>query len=138
MSMSSTDRVYISTADFNAPYDGAHYLQGVGAVQFNAKEGIFGPGGHGGGIFQTTVSGVGAAPSEMQSWPKGRSYWSTANFRAPYDQGYFQDNDLMGLGSMQDVQVVLRQVPTWAYALAGVAAAYLAWKAHKKGKRGAK
>ena len=28
--------------------------------QFNAKQGIFGPGGHGGGIFQTTVSGLGS------------------------------------------------------------------------------
>lgn len=26
---------------------------------FNTKQGVFGPGGHGGGIFQTTVSGLG-------------------------------------------------------------------------------
>jgi hypothetical protein len=131
MSMSSTDRLYISTADFNAPYDGAHFLQGVGAVAYDPKGGVFGPGGHGGGIFQTTVSGLGA-------WPKGRSYWSTANFRAPYDQGYFQDNNLMGLGSMEDVKVVLRQVPTWAYLVAGGAASFVAWKAYQKGKKGKK
>jgi len=29
-------------------------------MQFNAKNGVFGPGGHGGGIFQTTVSGLGS------------------------------------------------------------------------------
>jgi hypothetical protein len=27
-----------------------------------------------------------------------RSYWETGWFRAPYHQGYFQDNTLMGLG----------------------------------------
>lgn len=29
-------------------------------LQFNTQQGIFGPGGHGGGIFQTTVQGLGA------------------------------------------------------------------------------
>lgn len=163
MSMSSTDRLYISTADFNAPYDGAQYLQGLGALAYDTKQGNFGPGGHGGGIFQTTVSGVGhvapgpmstqgragrgvsvfgpvnipAAPgvSGLGKWPTGRSYWSTANFRAPYDEGYFQDNDLMGLGSIEDVKVVLRQIPTWAYLLAGAGASYAAWKGYKKGKK---
>lgn len=32
-------------------------VNGLGS--FNTKQGIFGPGGHGGGIFQTTVSGLG-------------------------------------------------------------------------------
>lgn len=32
----------------------------AGLGSFNTKQGIFGPGGHGGGIFQTTVSGLGA------------------------------------------------------------------------------
>lgn len=124
MSMSSVDRVYISTADFNAPYDGAHFLSGLGGPAYNVKEGIFGPGGHGGGIFQTTVQGLGA-------WPKGRSYWSTANFRAPYNQGYFQDNNLMGI---EDMKIVLRQVPTWAYAGVGALAMIIAYKKYKKAK----
>lgn len=120
-------RQYISTAHFNAPFEGAHYLSGLGT--YNTKQGIFGPGGHGGGIFQTTVDGLGAAPS----WPKGRSYWSTAHFRAPYDHfGYFQDNNLMGLGN--SASVVLRQVPTWAYAVAGIALLYGASKAFKRGR----
>lgn len=118
-----TKRLYISTADFNAPYDGAHYLSGLGSSGFNVKQGVFGPGGHGGGIFQTTVSGLGA-------WPKGRSYWSTANFRAPYNAGYFQDNNLKGL----DLSVALRQVPTWAYAGVGAAALFFAWKKFNKAK----
>jgi hypothetical protein len=40
--------------------------------------------------------------SGLGEWPQGRSYWSTANFRAPYDHGYFQDNNLMGLGSVKE------------------------------------
>jgi hypothetical protein len=96
-----TNRQYISTADFNAPFDGAHYLSGLGA------------------------------------WPTGRSYWSTANFRAPYDHGYFQDNNLMGLGSVkEDMQVVLRQIPTWAYAVGGLGLTYLAYKGYNRKKKG--
>jgi hypothetical protein len=88
---------YVSVADFNAPFDGAHYLQGLG----NAHA------------------------------PAGRSYWSTANFRAPYDHGYFQDNTLMGLGSVkEDIFVVLRQVPTWAYIVGGLGFSYLAYKSY--------
>jgi hypothetical protein len=34
-------------------------ISGLGAPVYNTKEGIFGPGGHGGGIFQTTISGLG-------------------------------------------------------------------------------
>lgn len=90
-----TKRHYISVADFNAPFDGAHYLQGLG------------------------------------DWPKGRSYWSTANFRAPYANGYFQDNNLMGLGSFkEDISVVFRQVPTWAYIVGGLGLSYLAYKGY--------
>lgn len=151
-------RQYISTAHFNAPFEGAHYLSGLGSALFNTKQGVFGPGGHGGGIFQTTVDGLGndamstggragegmsafgpvaippapgVAGLGAASFPKGRSYWSTAHFRAPYDHfGYFQDNNLMGLGN--SASVVLRQIPTWAYAVGGIALLYGAHKAYKK------
>ena len=97
-------RQYISVADFNAPYDGAQYLQGLGA-----------------------------APSP---WPKGRSYWSVANFRAPYDEGYFQDNNLMGLGGIkEDLTVLLRQIPTWAFAVGGVGLSYVAYKRYNRKKK---
>lgn len=100
-----TKRFYISTADFNAPFDGAHYLQGLGTHEVKP-------------------------PSP---WPKGRSYWSIANFRAPYDQGYFQDNTLMGLGTYkEDVTVVLRQIPTWAFIAGGLGLYYLAYKSYYK------
>lgn len=96
-------RQYISTAHFNAPFEGAYYLSGLG----NA------------------------------AWPTGRAYYSTAHFRSPYDQGYFQDNNLMGLGAFkEDVAVVLRQVPTWAYVLGGVGLSYLAYKGYTKKKQG--
>jgi hypothetical protein len=39
-------------------------------------------------------AGLGDAPA----WPKGRTYWDTANFMATQDDGYFQDNSLFGLG----------------------------------------
>ncbi len=119
------NRKYISVADFNAPFDGAHFLQGLGSVGYNTKQGIFGPGGHGGGIFQTTVSGLG-------NWPNGRSYWSTAQFRSPYANGYFQDNTLLGI---EEMNVPLRQIPTWMYALAGFSLLLLARKAYKKGQK---
>lgn len=67
------------------------------------------------------LSGLGAA-----QFPVGRSYLSTAHFRSPYDQGYYQDNDLMGFAT--DARVVLRQVPTWAYAVLGLGLTYLAYK----------
>lgn len=40
-------------------------------------------------------AGLGDAPT----WPKGRTYWDTANFMATQDDGYFQDNSLFGLGT---------------------------------------
>lgn len=86
-------RLYISVADQFAPFDGAHFLSGLGA------------------------------------WPTGRSYWSTAHFRSPYDQGYYQDNNLSGFS--EDVQVVLRQVPTAVYALGGLGLLYLGYKAYQ-------
>lgn len=33
-------------------------------------------------------------------WPRGRSYEDVSNFRAAYDDGYFQDNTLFGLGDL--------------------------------------
>lgn len=40
------------------------------------------------------------SPLPAGVWPKGRTYWSTAHFRAPYDEfGYLQDNTLQGLGA---------------------------------------
>lgn len=120
-------RQYISTAHFNAPFEGAQFIHGLG--RYNTKQGVFGPGGHGGGIFQTTVSGLGAAPS----FPKGRSYLSTAHFRAPYDSfGYFQDNNLMGIDS---TKVVLRQIPTWVYAVGGGLLLLGAYKSFNKAKK---
>lgn len=88
---------YVSIADFNAPFNGAQYLHGLGA------------------------------------WPPGRSYWSTANFRAPYANGYFQNNTLTGLGASvkEDFFVVLRQVPTWMYVAGGLGFSYLAYKGYQ-------
>lgn len=98
----NTNRLYISVADQYAPFDGAHYLQGLG------------------------------------SWPTGRSYWSTADFRAPYQNGYFQDNTLLGLGSIkEDLTVVMRQIPTWAFLLGGAGLSYLAYKKYTKKKTAA-
>jgi len=64
-------RIYASVAHAYAPFDEAT-LQGLGAVE----------------------------PGWFRRWPAGRSYQSVANFRAPYDDGYFQDNTLMGLSGV--------------------------------------
>jgi len=46
------------------------------------------------------LQGLGATQPAPGKWPVGRSYWSTAHFRAPYDEfAYFQDNTLEGLGA---------------------------------------
>lgn len=113
-------RQYISTAHFNAPFEGAHYLSGLGQ----------------------TSRCPGAAPGSnlrsLGAWPAGRSYWTTANFRAPYDHGYFQDNTLFGLGSIkEDVTVVFRQIPTWAFLLGGAGLSYLAYKGYTRKKKAA-
>jgi len=76
------------------------------------------------------IQGLG---SPAPGWPAGRSYWTTANFRAPYDKGYFQDNTLMG--AKEDVSVALRQIPTWGYLLAGGVLSFVAYKAYKKPKK---
>jgi hypothetical protein len=65
-------RIYASVAHAYAPFDEAT-LQGLGATN---------------------------EPGWFRQWPVGRSYQSVANFRAPYDDGYFQDGSMMGLGAM--------------------------------------
>lgn len=96
-----TKRLYVSTAHFNAPFEGAYYLSGLGAAEPPAP------------------------------WPTGRSYWGIQHFRAPYRTGYFQDNNLMGLGG--DAQTVLRQIPTWAYVGLGAILVGIAYKKYKQG-----
>ena len=46
--------------DFHDYYTGNPAMNGLGALQFNSRKGVFGPGGHGGGIFQTAQTmGIG-------------------------------------------------------------------------------
>jgi len=96
-----TNRKYVSIAHNFAPFEGAYYLSGLGDA------------------------------GASNAWPKGRSYWGIQHFRAPYRAGYFQDNNLMGLGGTGDVFTVLRQIPTWAYAGAGAVLLGLAYKKYK-------
>lgn len=61
-------RVYVDPSDFRAPFDSPNL----------------------------TLTGLGEAL--VKNWKPGRSYYNISNFRAPYDQHYFQDNSLFGLG----------------------------------------
>lgn len=65
-------RVYVDPSDFRAPFDSPNL----------------------------TLTGLGRALGEalVGKWKPGRSYMNISNFRAPYDQYYFQDNSLFGLG----------------------------------------
>lgn len=105
------------------------------------------------------VSGLGGPSYSVDGWPKGRRYYSTANFRAPYDTGYFGDGSL---GSMPGAEIVARapiafknyvdqgipmptlgrdlaaasaQIPQWVWlasAAAAAAGSYYTYKAFKK------
>jgi hypothetical protein len=61
-------RVYVDPSDFRAPFDAPGLM----------------------------LSGLGE--SLVQNWKPGRQYLNISNFRAPYDNGYFQNNQLFGLG----------------------------------------
>jgi hypothetical protein len=94
-------RLYVSVADFRAPFDPVPF-QGLGQDPYGD------PRWH--------------HPAEPRRWPRGRTYWETAYFRAPYRKGYYQDNSLFGLGaeasgavSIQALQAALgaAQTGTW-------------------------
>lgn len=36
-------------------------------------------------------------------WPDARAYYDTSQVRSPYRGGFFQDNQLMGLGTVNSV-----------------------------------
>lgn len=71
-------RLYVSTADFRAPFDPVPF-QGLGQDPYGDPRWHY--------------------PAQPRRWPRGRSYWETAYFRAPYRKGYYQDNSLFGLGA---------------------------------------
>lgn len=86
-------RTYVDTSDFRSPLDAA------------------------------TLQGLGVYGSEILHFPKtGRSYYSIAHYRAPYAESYFQDNDLFGVPS-------LNELPPWACVAAGLVAGYFVAKA---------
>jgi hypothetical protein len=75
-------RLYVDPANSYA-YLNAAVLQGLGSANENAR---------------TLIPNT--------KWPRGRSYYDVATFRAPYKTGYYQDGSLLGLGG------VLGAVPT--------------------------
>ena len=77
-------RAYISIEDFRAPFDPVPF-QGLGQDPYGD------PRWH--------------RPAPPRRWPRGRSYWEIAYFRAPYRKGYYQDNSLFGLGADAVVSV---------------------------------
>jgi hypothetical protein len=87
-----------------------------------------------------------------------RDYLSIANFRAGYDEGYFQDNSLFGLGATnvalappafrrfvdagapmptwrRDLGAATSQIPRWAWALLAAGALGLAYRGFKTAKK---
>lgn len=79
-------RVYADTSDFRAPFDSPNLsLSGS-------------PDGLGGDPRYAPAPGYPKGQVVTQ-WPRGRRYYDTSNFRAPYDDGYYQDNTLFGLGA---------------------------------------
>jgi hypothetical protein len=100
-------RAYISIEDFRAPFDPIPF-QGLGQDPYGD------PRWH--------------VPAPPRRWPRGRSYWETALFRAPYRKGYYQDNSLFGLGataatvSIQDIQKAVGAAQTGQWDAATAAA----------------
>ncbi len=112
--------------------------------------------------FRAPFDSVPFAGLGQVSWPPGRSYWNTSDFRAPYDKSALVNASLLGLGAppvvpaadllpdrfrryvltgepMTNVvgtaQSATNQVPRWAWALLALGAstlAYRAWKEHKR------
>lgn len=100
--------------------------------------------------------GLGATAVE---WPKGRAYFDVSNFRAPYDQGFYQRNALFGLGAVpssealppdfarflatgapmpawkRDLGSAANQVPYWLYGLIGLVGVASAYKMYKQWKK---
>lgn len=60
---------------------------------FDTKRGIFGPGGHGGGIFQTTVNGLGSVPWQC---------WDTPGFKDCNTEQGHEAHRLCGGGYFQE------------------------------------
>jgi hypothetical protein len=69
--------------------------------------------------------------------PTNRGYYDVANFLAPYDNGYYQNGAVFGLGSNvpRDVEAAASQVPRWVWVLSGLglfsAGAYGIYQARK-------
>jgi hypothetical protein len=65
-----------------------------------------------------TLTGLGAG------WPAGRSYYSTHRYLSPYQEGYFQSNDLSGatdiIGS-QDAAILAQAAHNATQALVAAA-----------------
>ena len=96
-------RFYISTADFQTPYDGAHFLQGLGD------------------------EAAPPWPTGRTYWTTAhfRSPYDQGYFQDNTMMG-------LGTIT-ESVRVVARQIPTWAYVAAGVGLAFVAYKKYKKG-----
>ena len=47
-------------------------------------------------------------------WPEARAYFDTSQVRSPYNHGFYQDNNLMGLGVTQ-IEVIkpALSLPLW-------------------------
>lgn len=46
-------------------------------------------------------------------WPEARAYYETSQVRSPYRGGFYQDNQLRGLGVTQTIVQPPTPVPLW-------------------------
>ena len=132
------NRLYVSTAHFHAPFSEVPFA-GLGGL---GDDELYKP----------------------NRWPPGRRYFDVSNFRAPYDEGYYQDNSLQGdapnmvrnmnlsdrsppdvrrfLNSgtpiaewKRDVLVPFNQIHPWVYGGIGVVALGLSYLSYRKFKK---
>lgn len=110
-----------------------------------------------------------AAPGLMMSglgsaWPARRQMYDVSNFMAPYDEYYFQDNQLLGLGAAaqvsdaelaampdevrrylvtgepmgtlrRDLGAASAQIPRWTWAILMVGGGYMTYRSYQAWKK---
>jgi hypothetical protein len=85
--------------DFHDFYTGNPTMNGLGALQFTTRRGVFGPGGHGGGVFQTAQT-MGFGQDTIDTQAQAADVVAQAAAALPY--GVYSANTVQWQNSLND------------------------------------